>query len=100
MTEKPRIYVTFEPEVYSQVAAYGEKRRIISKSEAAHDLIRMGLEAYTASNAPAPRPQPAPEESAPTEMERLFQSLTAEQARLLLKVMERMLEPVRAKSAE
>lgn len=100
MTEKPRIYVTFEPDVYSQVTAYGEERRIISKSEAAHDLIRMGLEAYAASNVPAPRTEPAPKESASMEMERLFHSLTPEQARLLLKVAERMLEPVRAKSAE
>lgn len=100
MTEKPRIYVTFEPEIYSQVAAYGEKHRIISKSEAAQDLIRMGLEANAAADVPAPRHEPASQESVPVEMERLFQSLTGEQARLLLKVMERMLEPVRAKSTE
>lgn len=56
MTEKPRIYVTFEPEIYSEVAAYGEKRRIISKSEAAQDLVRIGLKAYAAVDTPAQKP--------------------------------------------
>ena len=43
MTDKPRIYVTFEPDVYSQLLAYGEKHYIQSKSETAQELVRMGL---------------------------------------------------------
>ena len=44
MTEKPRIYVTFEPDLYDQLVMYGQKCAIQSKSEIAQQLIRIGLD--------------------------------------------------------
>ena len=37
MTDKPRIYVTFEPDVYSQLLAYGEKEQPATNDDGRHE---------------------------------------------------------------
>lgn len=43
-TNKPRIPVTMEPELFAQVTAYRRKYGISSQSKAIQRLVRLGLE--------------------------------------------------------
>lgn len=85
-TNKPRIPVTFEPELFAQVTAYRLQYGISTQSKAVRQLVRLGLESLEKEGRGVPVSEPR--DSQERELVEIARELEPAQKALLLRVLE------------
>lgn len=100
-TDRNRFTVSLNPELFKEVEEYRVKHNYATRSKAVEALIAEGVELLiTEGKIPdvrqSPPPPPIPHDLT-EEMERLLQTLTPEQAELLVKLAEKTLAYAKSK---
>lgn len=99
-TQNPRLSFMISKEQLDRVEAYQHEHKIKSTSKAIVQLLNAGmdeLEKESRTAAPQPPPPPPVPRDAMDDMEKLYQSLTPEQAALLLTVAKKALKYAESK---
>ena len=83
-TNKPRIPVTLEPELFQQVTNYRIQRGITSQSKAIQELVRLGLRSLGGEPMKA---EPETRDSQERELLRIARELDPAQKEVLLRIL-------------
>ena len=88
-TNKPRIPVTLEPELFQQVTNYRIQRGITSQSKAIQQLVRLGLHSLEGEARPVRLTDAEPEtrDSQERELLRIARELDPAQKEVLLRIL-------------